>query len=181
MISLSFCFARSSKEKTKHSIAILTCMITSEQNGKAITIKKTFSRETSVSIEIHADPTIIWMLLTNAADYPRWNSTIISIEGTITLGGKIKLKSTLDPKRVFKLKVKEAEADKKLVWGDGQGNRVYTITKNRANIHIFSMTEKIGSPLFPLYAKYIPSFDSSFQQFALDLKKEAETIQNSKR
>ena len=96
------------------------------------------------------------------------------------LGGKIKLKSTLDPKRVFKLKVKEAEPDKKLVWGDGQGNRVYTITKNRENAHIFSMTEKIGSPLFPLYAKYIPSFDSSFQQFALDLKKEAETIQNSK-
>ncbi len=40
------------------------------QNGKATTVKKTFSRETSVSIKIQADPAIIWALLTNASDYP---------------------------------------------------------------------------------------------------------------
>ena len=40
------------------------------------------------------------------------------------------------------------------------------------------MTEKIGGPLFPLVAKMIPSFDKSFEQFAIDLKKEAESIMN---
>ena len=83
-------------------------------NGKASTIKKTFSRETSVSIDIKADPTIIWALLTNASDYPRWNTTVVSIDGAITKGNKIALKSTLDPKRVFKLTVKEFEPNKKL-------------------------------------------------------------------
>jgi hypothetical protein len=38
------------------------------------------------------------------------------------------------------------------------------------------MQEKIGGPLFPLFAGMIPSFDASFDQFALDLKNEAEKI-----
>lgn len=149
-------------------------------NGKASTSKKTFSRETSVSIEIKSDPSIIWALLTNAPDYPRWNSTIISIDGAITPEGKINLKSTLDPKRTFKLKVKEFQPENKLTWGDAMGNRVYTITKTSTGSVLFSMTEKIGGPLFPLFARMIPSFDKSFEQFAADLKKEAEKIANSK-
>lgn len=99
-----------------------------------------------------------------------------SIEGNIALGEKIGLKSTLDTKRTFNLKVKELETEKKLVWGDGQGNRVYTIRKNGSGAITFSMTEKIGGLMFPLYAKMIPSFDQSFEQFASDLKKESETI-----
>jgi len=144
------------------------------QNGKATTVRKTFSRETAVSIEIKATPAIIWGLLTNALDYPRWNSTITSIEGKIAPGEKIKLKSTLDAKRTFKLKIKTFEPEHKLVWGDGKGNRVYTITKNENGTTLFSMTEKIGGAMFPMYAKMIPSFDKPFEQFAADLKKEAE-------
>ena len=41
----------------------------------------------------------------------------------------------------------------------------------------FTMTEKIGGPLFPLFARYIPPFDESFEQFAADLKREAEAVQ----
>jgi len=149
------------------------------QNGKAKTVKTTFHRITSVSIEIKAEAAIIWSLLTNASDYPRWNSTVISIEGKIASGEKIKLRSTLDTKRTFKLKVKEFEVNKKLVWGDGQGNRVFTIAKNENGTAAFTMTEKIGGIMFPLYARMIPSFDQSFEQFASDLKKEAESIMNT--
>lgn len=149
-------------------------------SGKATTIKTTFSRETSIGIEIKADPAILWALLTNARDYPRWNSTVIAIDGNIALGETIKLKSILDRKRTFKLKVKEFEPAKRLVWGDGQGNRVYELTNNGNGTVAFSMTEKIGGLMFPLYAKYIPPFDKSFEQFAGDLKKEAEAIMKSK-
>lgn len=150
------------------------------QNGTASTIKKTFSRETSISIDIQADPAIIWALLTNASDFSRWNSTVISIEGDIQEGSKIKLVSTLDPKRTFKLKVKEFQPESRLVWGDGQGNRIYTLKDVGNNTVRFSMNEKIGGLMFPLFAKFIPEFDESFEQFAADLKKEAETIQNAK-
>ena len=153
---------------------------TQGRDGQAQTTKKTFSRETSVSTTIFADPAIVWALLTNAADFPRWNSTVTSIHGTIRQGETIELKSTLDEKRTFKLKIKEFVPEKRLVWGDSQGSRVYTIDENAVNGILFQMTEKIGGPLFPLFASYIPPFDESFERFAADLKKEAESIQSSK-
>jgi len=149
-------------------------------NGKAVTTKKTFSRETAVSIDIQADKSILWALLTHANDFPRWNSTVISIEGTIAQGEKIKLKATLDPTREFKLRVKEFVADNRLVWGDAMGQRVYTLKSIGNNLTNFTMIEKIGGPLFPLFAKMIPPFDQTFEQYAKDLKNEAETISKSK-
>ena len=44
--------------------------ISQKNDGKAKTTKKTFSRETSVSTTILADPAIVWALLTNASDIP---------------------------------------------------------------------------------------------------------------
>lgn len=149
-------------------------------NGKAQTQKNTFSRETSVGIAIRADRSIVWALLTHASDHPRWNSTVTSIEGEIALGKTILLKSILDPKRVFKLKVKEFEPEARLVWGDAMGNRVYTLHEGAGGTTIFHMSEKIGGPIFPLFAAMIPSFDESFERFAADLKKEAELISSSK-
>jgi uncharacterized protein YndB with AHSA1/START domain len=149
--------------------------------GRAKTIKKTFSRETSLSTTIHADPAIVWELLTHASDFPRWNSTVTSMKGEIREGGSVELKSTLDEKRTFKLKVKEFVPEKRLVWGDALGSRVYTLTRGDGGSTHFSMTEKIGGPLFPLFAGSIPSFDETFERYAADLKKEAETIQRSKK
>lgn len=146
--------------------------------GKAVTTKTMFSRETAVSTKIEADVSIIWSLLTNAADFARWNNTIISLVGNIQVGETLLLKSTLDKNRTFKLKVKEIVPEKRLVWGDGQGSRVYSLTPGRDGV-VFSMTEKIGGPFFPLFARFIPSFDESFAQFAADLKQEAESIQNA--
>lgn len=151
-------------------------MKTLNSNGKAITIKKVFSRETGVSIDIKADKTILWALLTNSGDYSRWNSTVLSLDGTIALNEKVKLRSTLDPKREFKLHVKEFLPEEKLVWGDAMGKRIFTLKPIGENLINFTMTEKIGGPVFPLFARMIPSFDQSFEQFAKDLKKEAETI-----
>ncbi len=142
--------------------------------GKAITIKKMFSRSTKVSININAEASIVWNLLTNAKDFSRWNSTVISIDGNIEAGQKIALKSTLDPSRTFKLKVKEMIPQQKMIWGDMMGNRIFALVKNADGVR-FTMDETIGGPLFPLFASKIPPFDESFEHFAADLKKEAET------
>jgi len=144
------------------------------QPGKATTTRTTFSRETSVNINISASSSVVWNLLTSASRFPAWNSTIISIEGKIAQGETIRLKSVLDAKRVFKLRIKKFDPNKLLVWGDGQGNRVYSIRENNDGTVTFFMTEKIGGLMFPLYAKMIPPFDNSFEQFARDLKSTAE-------
>jgi hypothetical protein len=148
--------------------------------GKAVTINKIFSRETSISIEIRAEPSIIWGLLTTASDFPVWNSTVISINGKIALGEKISLKSILNPKRWYNLNVKEFQVENKLVWGDAMGRRVYTLNRDGGGAVLFSMTEKIGGPLFPFFARMIPPFDRVFEQFAIDLKIESEKIMNLK-
>ncbi|GAB5532382.1 MAG: hypothetical protein Roseis3KO_41590 [Roseivirga sp.] len=44
----------------------------------------------------------------------------------------------------------------------------------------FSMAEKMGGLMFPLAAGQIPDFTASFEEFAADLKSEAEIIANSK-
>lgn len=147
------------------------------QNGKAKTVKKTFSRETSVSIDIDANPEVIWALLTNASDFARWNSTIVFIKGEIKTKEKIQLKSVLDEKRVFKITVKEMEPTSRMVWGDGAGTRIFTLDQKSDGRVIFSMREKIGGLMFPMYASKIPPFDENFEQFAADLKKEAELIE----
>jgi len=167
----------------KHSIfifMIMTAKMANAQNVRASTVKKAFSRETSVSTSIKADLAIVWALLTNASDFPRWNSTVTALEGEISEGGKIRLRSVLDEKRTFKLKIKKLIPEKTMVWGDGKGNRIYEISQGTGNTVIFSMSEKIGGLMFPMYAKYIPSFDEVFDQFATDLKNEAESIQNEK-
>lgn len=155
-------------------------MVSISSNGKAVTEKKTFSRETAISIDIQADKSVIWRLLTNANDYPRWNSTIISINGKIALNEKISLKAKLDPKREFKLSIKEFEPENKLIWGDAMGKRIYTLKNIGNNLTNFTMSEKIGGLIFPLFAKMIPPFDEAFEQFAHDLKNEAETISKTK-
>ena len=56
--------------------------------------------------------------------------------------------------------------------------RTYTLRNNGDGTVIFSMHERIGGLMFPMYAKYIPSFDENFNAFAADLKREAELIQS---
>ncbi|MFJ4171637.1 SRPBCC domain-containing protein [Paenarthrobacter sp. NPDC089714] len=140
---------------------------------KASTTSKTFSRTTQVSATINATPAKVWSLLTTASDYPTWNSTVVSLEGEITPGSTIRLVSTLDSSRTFKLKVKEFEPARRLSWGDALGTRVYTLTETNGGTR-FEMNERIGGPIFPLFASKIPSFDASFEQFAADLKSAAE-------
>ncbi|MEM9324953.1 MAG: SRPBCC domain-containing protein [Bacteroidota bacterium] len=155
-------------------ISIMTAFTSTAQNGKAQTIKTTFSRETTVSIIINASAKDVWQIITDGEHYTSWNSTIVSLEGDIALGERIRLKSTLDPKRTFKLKVKEMQNESRLVWGDGKGQRVFQIEPLEPGRVQFTMTEKIGGLMFPMYQKFIPPFDGSFEQFARDLKQHTE-------
>ena len=63
------------------------------------------AKETSVSRSIAASAQAVWDLLTDAGSYADWNEAILSIEGPITLGNKVKLVSVVNPKRTFSLKV----------------------------------------------------------------------------
>ena len=151
--------------------------------GKAETSRTTFSQTVSVKASINAKPEVVWALLTNGIDYPRWNSTIVSLEGEIERGKTIVLKVTIDPKRSFKLKVSRMEDGKSMVWQSGmapffKGVRTFELTSLGETRTQFSMIEKMGGLMFPMAAGQLPDFTAPFEQFAADLKKEAELIQN---
>mgnify|MGYP000132615716 CR=1 FL=1 len=151
-----------------------TTLSVNAQDGKANTVKKTFSRTTTINKTINAEAATIWPILTNASDFNKWNSTVVSIQGNIAESEKIALVSTLDTSRTFKLKVKEFVPNQKLVWGDAMGERTFTLQQDGEQT-LFTMSEKIGGFMFPLFAGKIPSFDASFEQFVADLTKEAES------
>lgn len=142
-------------------------------NGIATTTHKLFRRTTAVAITVQAAPAVVWELLTNVDNMTIWNSTLVSIEGVIQEGATIRLVSTLAPERTFKLKIKALVPFQKLVWGDAMGTRTYSLQEVGDHTTV-EMTETIGGPLFPLFAKHIPSFDAAFEQWAADLKKAAE-------
>lgn len=141
--------------------------------------RTTFRLEYAIAINIQAPAERIWALLTNAADIPRWNTTVTSVEGTIALGQKIKLKVPIAPNRVFNLKVSEFEPNKRLVWRDGmapmfQGVRTYTLTPRGDGSTDFTMVEVLSGLMLPMIAGSLPDFAPAFERYAADLKLEAE-------
>lgn len=148
-------------------------------NGHANRTKTTFRMEYAVTINIQAQPNRIWPLLTTAGDFPRWNSTIKSISGNIALGEKIKLCATIAPERIFNLAVKEFVPERKMVWSDGTapmftGVRTFTLTPKADSSTDFSMAEVYSGLMLPMIAGSLPDFRPAFEQYASDLKREAE-------
>jgi uncharacterized protein YndB with AHSA1/START domain len=145
-----------------------------QSDGQARTTKKLFSRQTTIALDIAAPAEKIWSLLTDADRFTSWNTTVLELSGRIAPGERILLRSSLAPERTFKLQVKEYEPPTRLSWGDAMGTRVYSLTSNSQGGTRFTMSEKVGGPFFPLFARMIPPFDESFNQFARDLKSAAE-------
>jgi hypothetical protein len=148
-------------------------------SGKATTSSSTFRMESSVGINVRATPETIWALLTNAADFPRWNSTVKSIDGDIALGSRLALRVTIAPERVFKPKVTELISGKRMVWSDGaapmfKGVRVFTLTPRPDGTTDFAMAETFSGVMLPLIKGSLPDFGPPFEQYAADLKREAE-------
>lgn len=139
----------------------------------------TFRMECAIEIDIAASKERIWALLTDAADFPRWNSTVTSIEGEIAPGGKLQLRVPITD-RVFKLKVSGYEEGRRMVWSDGappmfKGERTFTLTPNDDGTVRFHMVEVFTGLMLPMIKGSLPDFGPVFEQYAADLKREAET------
>ncbi len=134
----------------------------------------------AVSRPIAAAPERVWALLADTAAWKAWNPTIISIDGSVALGSRIRLVSTANPKRAFSLTVNELAPPRRMVWADGmplglfRGVRTYEVTPGTDGACMFSMTEVYSGALLGMIGKSIPDLGPSFQQFADGLKAAAE-------
>lgn len=153
-------------------------------NGHATTVKKLFSRTTNVAIDIQAHQSVVWKILTNFDDFARWNSTILYLRGHCNVGSKIKIKSNLDLEKKSIYYVSNLVEPNKMIWSNGNSIFFksvirYTVESKKDNCCMFAMNEKLSGSLAPLILGYMPDFDDTFTQFALDLKTEAEVIQKA--
>ena len=149
-------------------------------NGRANKTKSAFRMEYSAGVNVKAGPDRVWALMTNAADFPRWNSTVKSIEGKIALGQMIKLVAAISPDRVFNLNVIEFVPEKRMVWSDGnamfKGVRTYTLSPKADGSTDFTMSEVYTGLMLPMIAGSLPDFRPPFEQYLADLKREAERV-----
>ena len=131
------------------------------------------------SSRIEAGPDAIWTILADGANYSSWDSGVVSLEGTIGLGNKLKVTSEANPKRAFPVKVTAFDPGKGMVWTGGmplglfKGERTYTLTA-QGDVTRFQMREEYTGLLHKMIFKSIPDLQSSFEKFANGLKAKAE-------
>ena len=136
----------------------------------------------STSTIINASPETIWKILIDASDWPKWNSTVIKVEGKIALGEKITVFAKVNPNRAFPLTVTEFVPKERMVWSGGmplglfKGERTYTLSQKSDGSVEFTMQEIFSGLMAPLITGSIPDLQPSFEEFAAALKRRAEEI-----
>ena len=138
----------------------------------------TFRMRCAVRCAISAPRKKIWSLLTDAKDFPRWNSTVTSIDGDIALGNKLALRVP-SSERTFTPKVTELAAGERMVWSDGfapmfKGERTFTLEERPDGTTEFAMVEVFSGLMLPMIKGSLPDFVPIFEQYARDLKRAAE-------
>jgi hypothetical protein len=141
-------------------------------------VVSTFRLAHGITSQIRAPAARIWSLLTNAANFPSWNSTVTSIEGEIALGRKITVRVPTSS-RSFALTVSQFEPEKRMVWSSGampmfKGERTFLLVPLSDGSTNFCMDEVMTGLLLPLIKGSLPDFTQVFDRYALDLQREAE-------
>lgn len=129
---------------------------------------------------IQAAPEAIWRILTDAAGYPRWNTTVSRVEGVIALDERVTVHAKVAPGRAFPVKVVAFDAPRRMVWRGGmplglfKGERVFELRATTGMGVEFTMREDYTGWLAPLITKSIPDLQPAFDEFAACLKARVE-------
>jgi hypothetical protein len=135
-----------------------------------------FENETT----IEASPERVWQILADTGSWSDWDSGVLSVEGDPAEGAKLKIRSELNPKRSYPVKITEFEPNRRMTWVGGvplglfRGVRSYTLTPEGEGRTRFEMREEFTGPLLPLIWRTMPDMNDSFRQFASGLKQRAE-------
>jgi hypothetical protein len=140
--------------------------------------ESTFTLRYKTKVSINASAKAIWAKLTDAAGFPRWNTTVQSIEGNIAPGGKLVIRVPTAPGRKFTPKVVEFAPDQRMVWRDGffpmfRGTRTFALKPSGTGTE-FEMEEVFQGLMLPMIKGQLPDFRPVFDQYAADLKKVCE-------
>jgi len=133
--------------------------------------------ETTTTIDV--PPERVWQVLADTASWSDWDSGVLGVEGEAAEGNRVKIRSELNPKKAYPVKVTEFDAPRRMAWRGGAplglftGVRTYTLTPEGGSTR-FEMREEFSGPLLPLIWRTMPDMNDSFRQFASGLKQRAE-------
>jgi len=138
-----------------------------------------FSVSCSVEVNIRARAESIWRLLTDADDFPRWNTTVVGIQGQIREGGRLRVRVP-GTERTFAPKVSGVVPCEHMVWTGGfapvfKGVRTFQLRSLNDGSTDFTMEERFSGLMIPLVKGSLPDFGPIFERYANDLKLEAES------
>lgn len=142
------------------------------QTGRA------FSMEYRVVVNVRARAGVVWKLLTDAKDFPRWNSTVRGIDGEIREGAVLRV-SVPGTDRVFTPRVSGIVPNERMSWRGGfapvfKGVRTFVLTLRDDSSTDFAMDERFSGLMLPLARHAMPDMGPVFERYADDLKREAE-------
>jgi hypothetical protein len=131
-----------------------------------------------VEVTVHARAERLWALLTDAQDFPRWNSTVTRIEGRIREGERLRV-HVPGTNMVFTPTVSGVVADQRMIWTGGfspvfKGVRSFELRPRADGATDFAMAERFSGLMIPLVQRSMPDFGPVFARFAADLRREAE-------
>jgi hypothetical protein len=129
---------------------------------------------------IDAPSSKVWAILTDLEAWPKWNTTVPKVEGTVALGNTVTVYTTASPGRAFPVKVAVLNPPWEMLWSGGMplglfvGRRTFTLTEPAPGKTTFTMKEEFTGLLAPLITKSIPDLQPLFVEFAACLKRVAE-------
>jgi hypothetical protein len=141
----------------------------------------TFSMACRVALNISAPAATIWTLLTDANGFPRWNSTVTSVEGQIREGERLRL-HVPGTDRTFTPRVSGIVPSERMTWTGGfspvfKGVRTFELRPCDDGSTEFVMEERFSGLMLPFVKGSMPDFGPVFERYANDLKHEAERTQ----
>jgi hypothetical protein len=140
--------------------------------------RRAFSLTCRVDANIRASADRVWSILTDAAGFPRWNSTVTRIEGVIREGSRLVL-HVPGTTRTFTPTVSGVVSNRRMTWTGGfaplfRGVRTFLLSPRNDGSTDFTMEERFAGLMLPLVGRSMPDFGPVFARFASDLKREAE-------
>jgi hypothetical protein len=133
-----------------------------------------------VTLNIRARAETIWQILSDAEGFPRWNSTVTKIEGSIREGQRIRI-HVPGTTRTFTPMISGVVPNERMIWAGGvaplfKGVRRFQLAPRADGSTDFSMQEVFSGLMLPLAKRAFPDFGPVFSQYAQDLKHAAEAL-----
>jgi hypothetical protein len=143
-------------------------------------VERAFSMMNRVELNIRAGAGRVWRVLTDAREFPRWNSTVTRIEGQIIEGARLRV-HVPGTDRTFAPVVSDVVPEQRMIWSGGvsrvfRGVRRFELQPRGDGTTDFSMEEQFSGLMLPLAKRAMPDMGPVFARYALDLKREAERV-----